>query len=354
MTLTWHLLQFALIMMVLVLVHEAGHMVVAKWCGMRVERFSIFFGRPIASFTRGETQYALGWLPLGGYVKISGMTRDEEVPDEHLHRTYSRAATWRKVATIAAGPGVNILLAIVAFTCVFWLGVPGATVVRSIASVEKGGPAFNAGVRPGDRITAVDGVPVTTTEATRTALLNRVGRTVPLTYRHGATTVTKPVTVRQPRGGCDPIGPIGVSFDLQETGIRHYGVLAGIRAGWSQSWFVVSESTKQLGCVFQSSHARDQLQSVVGVGAVYNEIAGQGIRTILQFAAVLSLALAIFNLIPLPPLDGGHIAFALIERVRGRPLPPRGVEWGFRIGLALVVMLMLFTTFNDMLHIASL
>ncbi len=121
-----NLVYFVVILMALVLIHEAGHMVVAKWCGMRVERFSIFFGKPVASFTRGETEYAIGWLPLGGYVKISGMTVGEEIADEVKHRAYTAKPAWKKVATILAGPAVNIVLAIVIFAVIFWIGIPTA------------------------------------------------------------------------------------------------------------------------------------------------------------------------------------------------------------------------------------
>ncbi len=119
-----NILWFVLILMFLVLVHEAGHMVVAKWCGMRVERFSIFFGKPLWSFRRGETEYGIGWLPLGGYVKISGMTRGEEMPPEVEPRAYYNMPAWRKIATIFAGPAVNIVLAIVIFAAIFWIGIP--------------------------------------------------------------------------------------------------------------------------------------------------------------------------------------------------------------------------------------
>jgi len=151
---------FVVILMFLVLVHEAGHMVVAKRCGMRVERFSIFFGRPIARFRRGETEYAIGWLPLGGYVKITGMTRGEEVPPEVEPRAYYNMPAWRKIATILAGPAVNIVLAILIFAAIFWIGVPtlGAPTTQ-ISGVVQDSAAQQAGLQPGDRLVAVNGVP---------------------------------------------------------------------------------------------------------------------------------------------------------------------------------------------------
>jgi len=352
-TLAVHLAQFVLILMFLVLVHEAGHMVVAKWCGMRVERFSIFFGRPVASFTRGDTEYAIGWLPLGGYVKISGMTPDEEVPSEHAHRTYHRAATWRKVATIAAGPAVNILLAVVAFTAMFWVGIPTAKLTTTVAQVEVGAPADVIGLKPGDRIVAVDGTAVTDPQKLRDIIEARPGEPVAVTYVHDGTRVTRTATLRSVEVDGKPVGRLGFGFGVERGPDERYGFTGGIGEGLDYSWFVVSESGKQLGRVFTSEQAREDIQSVVGVGAVYNEIADQGISTILQFVGVLSLALAIFNLIPFPPLDGGHILFAFIEKLRGSPLPRAVFERASMVGLALMLLMMVFVVQNDIIDISN-
>ena len=137
-----NILWFVLILMTLVLLHEAGHMVVAKWCGMRVERFSIFFGRPLWSFRRGETEYGIGWLPLGGYVKITGMTQGEEIPPEVEPRAYSNMPVWKRVVTILAGPAVNILLAVVIFAAIFWIGIP------TLRATTSGGLGATAARRP--------------------------------------------------------------------------------------------------------------------------------------------------------------------------------------------------------------
>lgn len=353
MSLAVNLAEFVLILMFLVLVHEAGHMLVAKWCGMRVERFSIFFGRPIASFTRGETQYAIGWLPLGGYVKISGMTVDEEVPGEHAHRTYHRAATWRKVATIAAGPGVNMLVALVAFTAMFWVGIPTAQLTTNVAQVERGAPADVIGLRPGDRIVAVDGTEVSDPERLRELISSRPGEQVAVTYEREGTRITRTATLRSVEVDGERVGRLGFGFGVERGPDEQFGFTEGIGEGLDYSWFVVSESAQQLGRVFTSEQAREDIQSVVGVGAVYNEIANEGVSTILQFIGVLSLALAIFNLIPFPPLDGGHILFALIEKVRGSPLPRAVFERASMVGLALMLLMMLFVVQNDIIDIQN-
>ena len=136
-------------------------MVVAKWCGMRVERFSIFFGRPIAKFRRGETEYGIGWLPLGGYVKITGMTRDEELPPDLVPRAYYSAATWKKVATIFAGPFVNLVVAFLCFALYFWVGTPTFQATSAVDVVTPGSAAAAVGIAPGDRILSVNGIATT-------------------------------------------------------------------------------------------------------------------------------------------------------------------------------------------------
>ena len=178
---------FVLVLMFLVLVHEAGHMVAAKWCGMRVERFSIFFGRPVVKFTRGETEYGIGWLPLGGYVRISGMSRDEELAPELVPRAYYAAKTWKKIVVIAAGPAVNLVVAFLCFVLFFWIGVPGFGGI-GVQDVKPGAPAASIGMVAGDRIVSVNGISATR-ESTALDALNAVrsnpGQPVVVRFVHG-------------------------------------------------------------------------------------------------------------------------------------------------------------------------
>lgn len=350
-----YILQFIGILILLVLVHEAGHMVVAKWCGMRVERFSVFFGRPLAKMRRGETEYVLGWLPIGGYVKISGMTRDEEIPEELVPRAYYSATLWRKIATIAAGPLVNVLFAVLMFTCMYWVGVPnsGPPVTR-VAQVEVSSPAASAGIRPGDTLVAVNGHRSTDPAAFRKLLMPHPDGRVVVTYSHDGQDVTRVVQLRSvdPTTGapCNPavrkdcIGQLGIGF---AAATEHAGFFAGIWKGISYTWWVIHETITSL------FHTPTQVQSVVGVGAVYTEVASQGLATILAFAGVLSLALALFNLIPMPPLDGGHILFAVIERIKGRALSPVSYERAAVVGIALMVLLFLVVVQRDIINIAN-
>jgi regulator of sigma E protease len=349
-----YILQFIGILIFLVLVHEAGHMVVAKWCGMRVERFSIFFGRSLARFQRGETEYRVGWIPVGGYVKISGMSRDEEIPDALVPRAYYSATMWRKIATIAAGPAVNILVAIACFTVMYWVGIPnGGAPTTRLAQIEVSSPAGVAGMRPGDTLVAVNGQSSTNPDAFRKVLTSHPNGLVTVTYAHSGADITRTVrlkSVKASGAACDPatqtgcIGHLGVGFGYAT---ERAGPLAGVSKGTQYTWWVVHETGTR---IFQTP---TQVQSVVGVGAVYTEVASRGLATVLAFTGVLSLALALFNLIPMPPLDGGHILFAVIERIRGRSLPAAAYERAAVIGIALMVVLFFVVVQKDVLNIAN-
>jgi regulator of sigma E protease len=357
---------FVLIMIVLILLHEAGHMVVAKWCGMRVERFSVFFGRPIWSFRRGETEYGIGWLPAGGYVKITGMTREELVrrvhdpetgrvieeipePPEVQARAYCNATTPRKIATIAAGPGVNVLVAIIAFAISFWIGLPQFAQTNVVRTVSADTPAAAAGLLSGDRIVAINGVTADGTDPTplRDVLQGNVGKSVTLEVERDG----RPVRIETPPlvpDATDPsIGRLGFGFDVARVGDLRFGAWGGLREGLQYTGFVTREQVRALGKLFTDEKTREQVSSVVGIGATYDEFAQEGMGTIMRFVGIISLVLAIMNLIPLLPLDGGHIVFALAERLRGKRMDITVYQRASVVGIALVAVLFLYALNND-------
>lgn len=354
-----HLLYFAIILMALVLLHEAGHMVVAKWCGMRVERFSIFFGRPIASFTRGETQYAIGWLPLGGYVKISGMTVGEEIGDEVRHRAYTAKPAWRKIATILAGPAVNIGLAIIIFAAIFWIGVPTSNPTTGVGSVNTDSAALAAGLKPGDRIVAVDGAAVKgNAETVRKDLQGAAGDTRLLTVIRDGRTVTLTAhlqVLEDPLTGDALINPatsrpltgLGFTFATVPGPTVRFGPVEGLTKGWDFGWYIVKTNVRVIGDSFTNSQARGQYSSIVGVGATFDQVADNGLIDILQFIGVISLALGIFNLLPILPLDGGHIVFAVAEKVKGSAFSAVTYGRASFVGFALVMVIFAIALQND-------
>jgi regulator of sigma E protease len=336
-----NILWFAVGLIVLVIIHEAGHMVVARWCGMRVERFSVFMGRPLISWTRGETQYGVGWLPVGGYVKITGMLRGEDVPPEIEHRAYYNAPVWKRIATILAGPAVNIALAVVLFVVSFWL--PGAQKPTDrVDVVTAGSPALAAGLQPGDRLVSVNGVGEGDLGAARTELQGNPGQLVTVRVERGGRIIDERVRLDSVETSDGEIGRLGITFDTEP-----FGFVGGLREGTTFTWEVVEANVSAIGQLFTSQEAREQVNSIVGVGAVYNEVADDGWVVVIRFFALVSLALGIFNLFPLLPLDGGHIVMALLEKVRGRPVSEDFYTRASFVGFALLLVLTVFIVNND-------
>jgi regulator of sigma E protease len=361
-----NILVFAGILIVLVLLHEAGHLIVAKWCGMRVERFSVFFGKPIWSFRRGETEYGFGWLPLGGYVKITGMTRDELVhrvydpetgalvaeipePPEVQARAYCNASTSRKIATIFAGPAANVIVAVIAFAISFWIGIPQYGNNDVVRLVTAGSPAQTADLRAGDRVVSINGVRSQNGDPTplRDVLQSNPGKSVTLVVERGGRTVTivTPKLVTDPNN--PKIGRLGFQFGERKVGQLQFGPGAGLREAVQYTGFLTKEQVKALGRLFVDQKTRSEVSSVVGIGATYNDIAGTGTGTVFRFIGILSLILAIMNLLPLLPLDGGHIVFALAEKIRGRPLPIAAFQRASTVGIVIVAFFFLYALNND-------
>jgi regulator of sigma E protease len=357
---------FVLIMIVLIVLHELGHMVVAKLCGMRVERFSVFFGRPIWSFRRGETEYGIGWLPLGGYVKITGMTREELVervrdpetgkvieeiplPADVQARAYCNSTTPRKVATILAGPGANVLVAIIAFAASFWIGLPQFAQTNVVRSVSADTPAATAGLRPGDRIVSINGVSAIGDDPTplRDVLQRNVGKSVTLGVDRSGLLQRIETPPLVPDSADPSIGRLGFGFDSRQVADLQFGAAGSLREGLQYTGFVTKEQVRALGKLFVDETTREQVSSVVGIGATYDEFAQEGLGTIMRFVGIISLVLAIMNLIPLLPLDGGHIVFALAERLRGRRMDISVYQRASVVGIALVAVLFFYALNND-------
>lgn len=341
------ILAFVFILILLVIVHELGHLLVAKWTGMRAERFSVFFGRPLWSVTRGETEYAVGWIPLGGYVKITGMVRGEDVPPEVEHRAYYNQDTWRKLATIFAGPAVNIVLAFILFCMVFWIGFPSASATNAVADVpDSDSPAAVIGLSDGDEIVAVQGQPTPDFDQVRDALQARPGEVTSITYvTEAGDEVARTIRLRDD-------GTLGFRPGIELGPTERAGPIEGVVEGWDRTVFVIGETGEVIGSAFVDSEARSQVNSVVGIGAFSTQISG--FAQWIQFAALLSLALGIFNLIPILPLDGGHILFALIEKVRGKPLSRSVFERASIVGFALLMVVFVVALSNDASLISDL
>jgi regulator of sigma E protease len=336
----------------LIVLHEAGHFTAAKLVGMRVEKFSLFFGRPLAKIQRGETEYAIGWIPAGGYVRITGMNPTEELAPEVEARSYYRQPVWKRIVVIAAGPFVNIVIAFFIIWALL-LANGQATDKPVVSSQDLGQPAAQF-LQPGDRVVSVDGVRGDPTVIARQVASHRcAGMQV-----NGcmATTPARVVVNRDGQLHTYEITPrydatrgidrtrLGFSY---ENATRSVGPAdaAGISA--TGMWDVTTRTVSTFGKLFQARE-REQLSGVVGTSETLRQSFEFSTTLALYVLALISLSLAIINLFPFLPLDGGHIFWALVEKVRGgRPVPFSVMEKAGAVGFVLVIGLFLIGLSND-------
>ncbi len=331
----------------LIVLHELGHFTAAKAVGMRVERFALFFPPLIAKVRRGETEYGIGAIPLGGYVKISGMNPAEELPPEVASRAYYNQPVWKRIVVIAAGPAVNIVLAFVIMWAVFMhLGVAGNP--PRVDQVEKGRPAA-AVLKPGDEIVAVDGRRPTgdvqaRMKAIGDAIATHHGTPVTLTVERGGQARTVTATPFHDTKIKPPKWRIG--FSQSET-VRDATVFTASGAALTQMWDTSSGTVSKIAQIFKPQERKD-LGSVVGGYEVTRQAFSYSTSYALMLLAIISLSLGVVNLFPFLPLDGGHIFWALAEKVRGRAIPFSVMERAGFIGFALVIGLFMIGFTNDL------
>ena len=357
------IIPFLVVLTLVVFIHEMGHYLVGRWCGIRILTFSVGFGPEIFGFNdRHGTRWRLSAIPLGGYVKFLGDENAASVPDvsqmqgmsdDERARSFAGANVWKRVATVAAGPIANFILAIVIFAVMFSLyGKPVSDPV--VAQVQPGSAAQEAGIEPGDVIIAVDGQPVATFEELRRYVSPRPEVPVTMTVRRDGGTVEIPLVPRRSViedqfGNKMEVGLIGVVTDAAAGNFRRVDLnpLEAVGEGVSSSWYIVSRTVGYITNIFRGREKPDQLGGPIRVAQMSGQMATLGIGALLQLTAVLSVSIGFLNLLPIPILDGGHLVFYAIEILRGKPVGERSQEIAFKIGLSLILMLMIFATWND-------
>jgi regulator of sigma E protease len=345
----------------LIILHEGGHYLAAKATGMRVERFFLFFGPTLWSFRRGETEYGVKTIPLGGYVKITGMNPEEDVPPEHEDRAYYRQPVWKRIVVVAAGPAVNIALAF-AILCFVYL-VNAQQVDQKVGEIRPGTPAAKV-LRPGDRILAIDGrtYPGLDQEARLEQFGKRVashecaGKQVdgclaatPVALMISRDGQVRTIAVRPEYDRANKRALIGFSYASRPEDI---GVGTAATRSLDSIWLVTHKTASIFSRIFEAQQ-RKQISGIVGVSDVANQTIDVGIYPSLLLLALVSLSLGLINLLPILPLDGGHIFWALVEKLRGRPASLRVMERATVIGFALVMVLMVIGLTNDIGRIGS-
>jgi regulator of sigma E protease len=360
---TGWIIPFLFGLSVVVFFHELGHFLVARWCGVRVLTFSVGFGPELIGFNdRHGTRWKLSAIPLGGYVKFFGDDNAASVPDEaavarmtEAERRYSffHQPVGRRAAIVAAGPIANFILAIVIFATIFAIYGRQTTAAR-VDAVQPDSAAAAAGLKPGDVVLAIDGRPVESFSDMQRIVSANAGRTLQFKIDRGGTPITLAATpaLKEGKDGfgnntCQAV--LGVSRSMAQGDIKTEDV-DPVRAVWlgaRETWFIIDRTFSYIGGLFAGRECADQLGGPIRIAQISGQVATLGFMPVLHLAAMLSVSIGLLNLFPVPLLDGGHLLFYLIEALRGRPLSPRSQEIGFRIGFAIVVMLMIFTVFND-------
>lgn len=358
-----YLVPFLVVLTVIVFVHEMGHYLVARWNGVAIHTFSVGFGRELFGWNdRHGTRWRISAIPLGGYVRFVGDMNPASVPDPDAAakidpalapRLFVNKSVWQRIAIVAAGPIANVLLTFLILYALL-LGYGRYSIPPIISEVMEGSVAQAAGFLPGDEIVAVDGYEVRGFEDFQRYVATSPERPVIVDLlRDGAaqtlTLVPEAVEIEDRFGNDQRIGRIGVTRDVDETDVTLYrpGPIEAIGMTFEEIRFIVQRTAAFLGDFFVGRGDVEQLGGPVKVAKVSGEVATLGVVALINLMALLSLNIGIFNLLPVPMLDGGHLLYYLIEAVRGRPLSMRIQEIGFRFGFALVLALMVFTLFND-------
>jgi len=362
-------IPFLFVLTIVVFFHELGHFLIARRAGVKVLTFSLGFGPELAGFNdRHGTRWKISAIPLGGYVKFFGDDTEASTPstealanmtEEEKAGSFHHKKVGPRAAIVAAGPIANFLLAIVIFTCLFtFFGKPSTS--ARVDKVEANSAAATAGFEVGDIVLAIDGTKIESFSDMQRIVGTRAGEHLSFTVKRGDRTVQLEGTpelreVKDPFGNAHRQGVLGITRQTAAGDVvtERVDPATALWLGVKETWFVIDRTLAYIGGVFTGREAADQVGGPLRIAQISGQVATIGLAALIHLAAVLSISIGLLNLFPVPLLDGGHLLFYAVEAIRGRPLSERAQEMGFRIGLGLVLMLMVFATYNDILHFAG-
>jgi regulator of sigma E protease len=353
---------FLILLTILVFIHEMGHFLIARACGVRVEVFSIGFGPELVGWTdRTGTRWKLSWLPLGGYVRMFGQ-EDNVIEGESARPmtaqeraiSFRHKSVWARMAIVVAGPAANYIFAILVFA-VLYATAGKLAIPPVVGAVIASSPASDAGIATGDRIVKVQGQSVHDFADITYAVQSNLGSTLTIELDRGGTPVTVQIQPREihdkdAQGKDVTFVGLGMRSSGQST-ITHLSVADSFVSANVDVYRATAGTLKGLWQMVAGSRSSEEVGGVLRIAKMSGDVAQFGLISFIAFAAALSVNLGLINLFPVPLLDGGHLAYYAIEAVRGRPLGERAQEFGLKVGLALVLSLMLFATWNDLVYL---
>ena len=364
--LTGYILPFLFVLSLVVFFHELGHFLIGRWCGVKVDAFSLGFGPELFGFNdRYGTHWRLAALPLGGYVKFHGDANGASMTDaaavaamspEDRAVSFIAQNVWKRAAIVAAGPIANFILAIVIFTGIFYMN-GRAILLPTVDSVAADSAAEMAGFQPGDLILAIDGIKIDSFEEMQRIVQTASGTELMFTVDRNGKVLELAATPHRrdvvTAFGTTRVGILGV----QSTGkpenwhIQHYDFVDSVKLAGSETWYVIARTGGYLKGLVVGTESTDQLSGPIRIAEVSGAMAKIGLGALLNLAAILSISVGLLNLFPIPLLDGGHLFYYAVEVIRGKAMNDRAQQFGFKIGLMLVTSLMIFATYNDVLRL---
>lgn len=360
---------FLFVLTVVVFIHELGHFLVARWCGVRVTTFSIGMGKELFAFVdRKGTRWRLAAAPVGGYVKFAGDENGASVPDQDAlarmspqerAESFHLKPVWQRAAVVAAGPIANFLLAIAILTAIFWTSGERVILPR-VEQVVAGTAAEEAGFKAGDLILTVNGEKISSFNDLRRMTATSAGDGMTFTVDRGGVTVSLKAVPRITEvpdgfGGKMKIGQLGLRGPSVPTEWQQkdYGPIQALGRATTESWNYAAQTWQYIGRVLRGKESGDQIGGPARIADASGKMASAGLVPLIHFIAFISVSIGLANLLPIPLLDGGHLLFYAVEAVRGYPLNQQTQEYAFRFGLMVVLFLFLFANFNDLVVFKS-
>lgn len=363
----YYIIPFLIVLTIVVFFHELGHFLVARWNGVKCDAFSVGFGPEIFGFNdRYDTRWKFCAIPLGGYVKFAGDANAASVPDfdktnsmtdEEKAGSFLHKTVGQRAAVVAAGPIANFILAILIFAASFM--ILGKYVSEPLVTgLQEDGAAKAAGFKKGDVVVSIDGAQITSFTDIPPIVAPNPGREMLFVVKRNGVEreirVTPKQIEREDRfGDTQKIGVVGIISSAEEAKgeIVKSGPIQALGQGVGQTWFIITSTMTYLKDIVTGQHSADQLGGPIRIAKVSGDVATLGLGALLNLAAVLSVSIGLLNLFPIPMLDGGHLVFYAYEAIAGKPMSERAQEIGYRIGLSMVLMLMVFATWNDITQI---
>ncbi|MBI5640510.1 MAG: RIP metalloprotease RseP [Nitrospirae bacterium] len=353
-------LFYAIVLLgILIFVHELGHFLFAKLLGVKVLKFSLGFGPKVVGMTRGDTEYCISAVPLGGYVKMLGQSdapsEEEEIPEAEKDRAYSFQPVWKRFLIVLSGPVFNLIFAAMVFFFVFVNGVP--FLLPEVGEVTAGSPALKQGLVKGDSVIEINGEKISRWDDMTSIIHRSPGIEVSLRIRRGSEVIDIRITpekkvLKDIFGQDKEVGLIGIT-PSGKTAVKREGISGALVISIQRTWDISILTLVSIAKMIQRVIPADSIGGPIMIVQMAGQQASQGPMSFFTFMAVISINLGVLNLLPVPVLDGGHLVFLLIERIRNKPLGEKVIMMAQRVGIALLVTLMVFALYNDIGRLIS-